>query len=176
MTGAIDRALADSSEPAALVESFATSTTRVQALSRLQALGAAALPAVRAGLKHPDWHVRHWCAIYLDHDGDRDSLGDLIPLLSDPATKVRLWAVHSISCEGCKAQGCGMDVVPLLIERLEKDTSSRVRKMAVAMLASLPPDARVVPALKAALNNETDGKIRLHADLGLRKYRDAGMT
>ena len=148
----------------------------LQSLARLQALGSVALPAVREGLKHPDWHVRHWCAIYLDHHADPDSLRDLVPLLSDPVTKVRLWAVHSISCEGCKSHECPLDTVPLLIERVDKDTSTRVRKMAVAMLATLPLDCRVVPVLKAVLNKEKDVKIRLHAEIGLRKYREAGMA
>ena len=175
MTGSPGPASPDPFDPAALVESFRESKERVETLARLQAIGPAALPAVRAGLRHADWHVRHWCAIWLDHNATPDSLRDLVPLLTDPSTRVRLWAVHSISCEGCKGHECPIDVVPLLVERVEKDASTRVRKMAVAMLSTLPLDSRVAPVLKAVLENETDARIRLHAENGLRKYSDASM-
>ena len=69
-----------------------------------------------------------------------------------------------------------MDVVPLLIERVEKDASTRVRKTAVALLTTLPLDARVAPAFEAVLEKETDAQIRLHAENGLRRYRDARMA
>ncbi len=176
MTGSPAPALPSPTDPAALVESFRESRLRVETLARLLALGPAALPAVREGLKHPDWHVRHWCAIYLDHNATPDSLRDLVPLLTDPVTRVRLWAVHSISCEGCKDHECPIDVVPLLVERVERDASTRVRKMAVAMLATLPPDPRVAPVLQAVLEREADAKIRLHAEIGLRKCREAGVA
>ena len=156
--------------PSALVALFADSTLRVETLSRLQQLGHAALPAVREGLKHPDWHVRHWCAIYLDRGADPATLGDLVPLLTDPEPKVRRWAIHSISCEHCKDYECPLDVVPLLIDRAERDPVKRVRKMAIAMLASLPRDARIPRVFERALVVEPDPKIRLHARLGLEKY------
>lgn len=46
-------------DPSALVASFSEASARVDAMFRLQALGADALPAIREGLQHPDWHVRH---------------------------------------------------------------------------------------------------------------------
>ncbi len=160
-------------DPAALVSSFADAALRVETLGRLQQLGVAALPAVREGLKHPDWHIRHWCAIYLDRGADPETLRDLVPLLTDPEPKVRVWAIHSISCEHCKDDECPVDVVPLLIERAERDSVPRVRKMAIAMLASLPDDPRIAPVLQRALVVESDAKIRLHARLGLEKYSTA---
>jgi HEAT repeat protein len=56
---------------------------RHEVLAALQRHGKAALPAVCDGLKHGNWQVRRWCAIFLDHDGDLRSLGLLIPLLRD---------------------------------------------------------------------------------------------
>ena len=109
-------------------------------------------------------------------NGDAASLESLLPLLHDPVAKVRLWAVHSISCQHCKDHDNPLDVVPLLIERIENDESLQVRKMAVAMLADSPPDARVVPIFKAVLQKERDRKMLLHTKRGLRKYRDAGIT
>jgi hypothetical protein len=42
------------------------------------------------------------------------------------------------------------------------------------MLATRPLDARIVPVLQAVLDKETDAKLRLHAELGLKSYRAAG--
>ena len=42
--------------------------------------------------------------------------------------------------------------------------------MAIAMLASLPRDARIPPVFEHTLVVEADAKIRLHARLGLEKY------
>lgn len=158
--------------PSALVASFSEASARVTAMFRLQALGADALPAIREGLKHPDWHVRHWCAICLDRTGTADVLGDLVPLLRDPEMNVRLWAVHSLACDQCKPYECAIDVVPMLVERLEQDASVRVRKMAAAMLCLQPLDPRARPALEAALARETDPKMRLHTERALARYRD----
>lgn len=163
----------DATDPAALVAQFADSALRVATLFQLNDLGDAALPAVRAGLKHPDWHVRHWCAIFLDRDADADTLTDLIPLLDDPEPNVRLWAVHSIACQHCKHDVCPIDVVPLLIERAERDPVVQVRKMAVIMLADSPRDGRIPAVLEAALAREQDRRVRLHARRGLAKYSAA---
>jgi HEAT repeat protein len=165
--------MTSTADPAALVAQFSDATLRVATLFQLNDLGDAALPAVRAGLKHPDWHVRHWCAIFLDRGSNAETLRDLIPLLTDPEPKVRLWAVHSISCQHCKDDGCPIDVVPLLIERAEEDPLVQVRKMAVIMLAELPPDARIPPVLERALAREQDRRLRLHAERGLRRYSAA---
>lgn len=161
------------SDPAALVASFAVAELRVETLSRLLELGKAVLPAVREGLKHPDWHVRHWCAIYLDRGADPSMLADLVPLLNDPEPRVRLWAIHSISCEHCKDYACPIDVVPLLADRADCDPVIRVRKMAIAMLAFLPRDPRIPEVFERALARERNAKILLHARLGLEKYRAA---
>ena len=158
-------------DPPSLVSSFAIAATRVETFFRLQALGDAALPAVREGLKNPDWHVRHWCAIYLDRGGTAEVLPDLIPLVRDPEPQVRLWALHSLACEHCKEGECQLDVVPLLVDRLEHDSHVRVRKMAAAMLFTTALDARVPAVLEAALARETDRKLRLHVERALTRYR-----
>ena len=158
-------------DPAELVNAFADGKRRFPTLLRLQSLGDEALAAVREGLKHPDWHVRHWCAIYIDRNGSADALHDLLPLLTDPEMNVRLWAVHSISCMHCKDYACPIDLIPLLLDRLANDPAMRVRKMAAAMLATLPPDSRVPAALEASLALETDAKLRLHAERALSIHR-----
>ena len=165
--------MTDADDPAALVAQFSDASLRVVTLFQLNALGDAALPAVRDGLKHPDWHVRHWCAIFLDRGADAETLRELIPLLTDPEPKVRLWAVHSMACQHCKDDGCPIDVVPYLIERADTDPIAQVRKMAVTMLVEMPRDARIPAVLERALTREQDRRLRLHAQRGLRKYSAA---
>lgn len=165
--------MTDADDPAVLVAQFSDAELRVVTLFQLNALGDAALPAVREGLKHPDWHVRHWCAIFLDRGADAETLHDLIPLLTDPEPKVRLWAVHSMACQHCKDYACPIDVVPHLIDRAETDPITQVRKMAVTMLAEMPRDARIRAVLERALTREQDRRLRLHAQRGLKKYSAA---
>ena len=92
--------MTDADDPAALVAQFADASLRVVTLFQLNALGDAALPAVRDGLKHPDWHVRHWCAIFLSRVGvvPEQQPVDIVPLLieqaeHDPVVDVRKMAV-----------------------------------------------------------------------------------
>lgn len=160
-----------------LVHAFADSETRVPAYFELgQFFGQDALAEIRDGLSHDAWEVRKWSAMYLDHHADDDALEDLIPLVQDPNHEVRLWAVHSVSCDGCKP-GCNpIDVVPLLLERIENDPSIRVRRMATAMLRERAPDARAVPVLKAVLVNEKNRKLRLHAQLAIQHYQESGLA
>jgi HEAT repeat protein len=134
------------------------------------------LPAVRDGLKHANGHVRRWCASLADNFADAQTLRALVPLLRDPEASVRVWAVHSLSCEGCKDGPNPIDAVPLLLERIESDPSLKVRRQAVAMLAHhRTPDVRVLPAFKRVVAEGTDRKLRLHAEHGLKRYAAAGL-
>jgi len=142
--------------------------TRFATYEALIGLGADALPALREGLRDPSWQVRRWCAICLDRVADEEALVDLVPLLTDPHPKVRLWAVHSLACDHCKdGVSCPIDVVPVLAERALRDPDIRVRRMAVIMLGSELIDARTVPVLEQLIRNETDRKLRDHALRGL---------
>lgn len=85
-----------------LVAEFATGQNRMPAFLALYSRGAEALPAVRRGLQHANWHIRHWSAILADNFADDETLRALTSLLNDPRAEVRVWAVHSLSCERCK--------------------------------------------------------------------------
>lgn len=162
-----------------LVEGFAAPTgeERFASYQALMAMGASALPAIRRGLRSPLWQVRRWSAMCLDQVADEESLADLVPLLEDPHPRVRLWAVHSISCDHCKDDvSCPIDVVPLLIERIRTDSNIRVRRMAVIMLGSEHEDPRGIPALEDVLASDSDSKIRGHAQTALERLRSVGPT
>ena len=63
------------------------------------------------------------------------------------------------------------------MDNIEHDDSIRVRRMAVAMLGHhVAPDERVVCVLEAVLAEESDRKLRLHAEEGLKRYREAGVV
>jgi len=164
-------------DPIALVDALARADERFDAYLQLRRLGEAALPALRDGLRHGHWEVRRWSAICLDQVADAEALEALVPLLRDPKSKVRLWAVHSIACEHCKpGVTCPVDVVPLLIDRVEHDDSIRVRRMAVAMLGTDFADRRALSVFGAILREETDRKLRLHAERGLARYAKLGLA
>src|SRR5262245_30990692 len=159
-----------------LVAEFADSNSRMAAFLALCARGPDALPAVREGLKHANWHIRRWCAALADNFADAETLHSLVPLLRDPKSPVRVWAVHSLSCETCKDGPNPIDAIPLLLERIESDESIKVQRQAVAMLAHhRRPDARVLPVFRRIMAAETDRKLRLHAEQGLKRYAVAGI-
>ena len=159
------------------VSEFTRGDRRYHAYQALVDLGPAALPAIRAGLRHGHWQVRKWCAICLDRVADADALAALVPLLRDPKAAVRMWAVHSLACNHCKEDvRCPVDVVPHLIERARHDESVRVRRMAVIMLATEFLDPRAAPVFDTLLDTETDVKVRAHAKEGRTRYRTAGLA
>lgn len=159
-----------------LVAEFASSENRMAAFLALCARGPEVLAAVREGLKHSNWHIRRWSAAVADNFADAETFYALVPLLRDPKAQVRIWAVHSLSCETCKDGPNPIDAIPLLLERLEADESIKVRRQAASMLAHhRTPDARVLPVFKRIVAEETDRKLRLHADQGLERYWAAGL-
>ncbi|MGH9383878.1 MAG: HEAT repeat domain-containing protein [Vicinamibacterales bacterium] len=162
--------------PEELVAEFANGQNRWAAFLVLYGRGANALPAVRKGLQNSNWHIRHWSAILADNYADGETLRALTPLLHDPKAEVRVWAVHSLSCEKCKDGPNPVDVIPLLLERIEQDSNIKVRRQALAMLAHhRTPDPRVLPILRKIISEEVDKKLRLHAEEGLRRYGAAGL-
>ena len=162
--------------PEELVAEFANGENRMAAFLALYTRGRAALPAIRDGFHDANWQIRRWCAIFADSSADGETLQALRPLLHDAKAEVRLWAVHSLSCENCKDGPNPVDAVPLLLERIEQDSSIKVRRQAVAMLAHhRSPDARVIPAFNKIAADESDKKLRLHAQQGLRRYAASGL-
>ena len=162
----------DGANPTDLVDALAGPNWH-SAYQSLVAMGTDALSAIRKGLHHEQWQVRRWSAACVDQTADAETLHALIPLLDDPKSIVRVWAVHSISCEHCRECANPIDVVPLLLRRLQLDTSIRVRRMAAAMLVHLPPDERATPVLETVLGSTEDRKLRLHVGRALARQRSA---
>ena len=83
------------------------------------------------GLRHESWRVRRTCALLLDRvDLTPESVAALTRALDDEHPQVRRKAVHTLTCENCKPNGCAVDVRPVL-GRAIGDPSSLVRSMVV---------------------------------------------
>ena len=163
--------------PEQLVDEFKNSANRMAAYLALYARGNESLPAIREGFKHANWQVRKWCALFADNFADAETLRAIVPLIYDPKSDVRSCVVHSISCESCKDGANPVDPIPLLLERIKRDESIKVRRQAVGMLAhNRRPDPRVMPVFKEVLANENDRKLRLHAERGLQRYASLGLS
>jgi HEAT repeat protein len=162
--------------PDELVAEFANGENRMPAFLALYSRGKEAVPAIRAGLAHSDWNIRRWCASLADNFADAELFRALVPLLNDPKAAVRVWAVHSLACETCKDGPNPIDAVPLLLLRIETDVSMKVRRQAASMLAHhRTPDERALPVFKRLLAEESDRKLRLHAEQGIRRCAAAGL-
>jgi nitrite reductase/ring-hydroxylating ferredoxin subunit len=125
-----------------------------------------------------NWRVRRGCAAFLDHHGKPGLLPELIPLLDDPKSDVRFWAVHALGCDRCKDEAClPIDPVPHLIRRLEQDESIRVRRQALTTLVwTRPGDRRILQICESLLAGESDRRMRLHAAYGVLKVRELGAS
>jgi len=83
------------------------------------------------GLRHESWRVRRTCAQLLDRvDLTPESAAALTRALDDEHPQVRRKAVHTLTCENCKPNGCAADVRPAF-EHAIRDPSVLVRSMVV---------------------------------------------
>lgn len=143
----------------------------------LVAAGHGGMEAVLQGLSHVNPRVRRGCADFLDHNGDDRCVLALSEALHDPVPYVRRQAVHSLSCQRCKASPLQVDAVAQLIAAAQSDSSIRVRREAVSGLSMQPRDVRVIPVLQALLRQETDRMLRKLAHHALKRhdptYREA---
>ena len=148
---------------------------RWKAYAELEGLGeeAASKLAIEM-LSHPTWYVRRVAAIYADHHPAPALLERLKLARHDPKAKVRMFAVHSLSCEPCKPGGNPVDAVPFIIRAMKEDKAPRVRRMAAVMLMLGAPEKRVVRAFHWVLENEGDEKVRRWATLGLERKSTEG--
>src|SRR5215471_8644262 len=134
----------------------------MEAETALVCAGQAGIDVVLQGLSHPNVRVRRGCAGFMDHHGTDACFEPLRQVaLHDPAPSVRRMAVHSATCQECKACPLTGDLIGLLIEVALSDTNRRVRLNALWALHQ-PQDARAVAALKSILR-DADPHLRIAA-------------
>lgn len=156
-----------------MVEQLGSRETLIAAWRALHGAGKDALPAIRTGLSSPNWRVRQWCATLIDTNWDEPSLRRLLLALYDPKLKVRKAAAHSLGCDRCKQGENPIDVLPYLEERLREDKSIKVRRTCAWTLAAQQPNRRIARVLRRALRDETDSKLRIAAQWGVKRYEDS---
>jgi hypothetical protein len=128
----------------AWVERFTIPHHAREAMWHLILSGPPALDAVRAGLAHDDPAVRLGCTQVLDHLVDDAALADLVEMVTDDDADVRVFALHALSCDRCKENGCSPDVrfvLPAAIDRLRHDEDRHVRAHAVGVVGQYSTSA-----------------------------------
>jgi HEAT repeat protein len=121
----------------ALLREFAFPHRAGPAYRTMLSAGPAALPAVRAGLRHPSGEVRLRCCQFFDQHLVPEVMDDLLALLDDPDERVRCMTLHVLSCDRCKQGSCRPEeaqVVPRAMALLEKDPDAHVRAHAAGLL------------------------------------------
>ncbi|GAA4582478.1 hypothetical protein GCM10023194_17290 [Planotetraspora phitsanulokensis] len=120
-----------------VVEALGSAPRTSSAYRHLLNRGRAAVPAIRAGLRHPDPVVREQCCRLLDHLLVEDAVEEMIAMLEDPVPSVRVAAVHALSCDRCKTDACRPDEASVLapgLRLLRHDPDAHVRAMAVELV------------------------------------------
>ncbi|MEV4298096.1 HEAT repeat domain-containing protein [Microbispora rosea] len=120
-----------------LVDALGSEPRRPDAFRELLRRGSAAVPAIRRGLADPRPVVREQCCRLLDHLLVEEALDDLTAMLADPDARVRVAALHALSCERCKTGACRPDrgvLLPRGIRLLHHDPDPHVRAMAAELV------------------------------------------
>ena len=125
--------------------------------------GAAAVPAIRRGLEHPDAAVRRACVNLLDQLVDEASVPALVAALRDPDVAVRCRALHALACDTCKQGACrpGEDLwVPAAIGFL-RDADPDLRAAAIDALGKVARHRTdAADAVVAAASRDPDRGLR----------------
>jgi hypothetical protein len=121
-----------------------------------------------AALLHPNPKVRRECLGVLDHAANDQSVDVFRHALGDPVPRVRLVALHGLSCDRCRVgELCVEDVVSDLLRTVAGDPNPKVRHLAVQLVAKLvQSDARVGPSLEKAASEDPDDLVRTVARAG----------
>jgi HEAT repeat protein len=128
----------------------------------LASRGDVGIAAAIWGLSHPNSRVRRGCAGFMDHHGTDACFAPLREVaLHDPDPSVRRMAVHSATCQECKACPLTGDLIGLLVEVALADTNRRVRLHALWGLHQ-PRDVRTRAALKRILR-DADPELQIAA-------------
>lgn len=159
------------SEAESLVTALADPARRESAFRNLLALGAAARPAIRAGLGDGRFEVRRLCALWMLRLPEPEDADALVPLLRDPRSRVRQVALVAISLAHAPTRA---ELVALLVERALLDESLRVRRQAVSMLAWQHAHPDLEGVFAELLRAESDPRLRKWAGVGLSRCAAVG--
>jgi HEAT repeat protein len=150
-----------------LVHALSSPPRRPGAYRELLGQGMTSLPAIRQGLRHPDAVVREHCCKLLDHLLVDEAVNDLIAMLDDTDARVRVAALHALSCDRCKTDSCRPDqavVLPLGISLLHHDPDAHVRARAAELVGRWThANSDAAAALTHARDNDPSPAVRKKA-------------
>jgi HEAT repeat protein len=154
-------------DAAPLIEDLARPHRAAAAIRILMRSGASAIPALVEGLRHPDAEARYQCCRLLDRALTADAMQPLLEMLDDPDARVRVSALHSLSCDRCKTDACLPTDGSLLrkaIELLASDPDAHVRAMAIeAVGRSVRTDRTAEAAIVRSLSTDPSPFVRKKA-------------
>lgn len=119
----------------------------------------------KAALEHPNGRIKRHALGLLDHHANDESTETFRLALGDPSARVRMGALHGLSCDRCRVgELCTDDVVPTLIAVLEHDENPNVRAMSLYPLVALAGrDERIAAAFARVAANDPDELVRASA-------------
>ncbi|HKU94729.1 MAG TPA: HEAT repeat domain-containing protein [Vineibacter sp.] len=169
-------------EDATLIEDLARSHRAAAAIRAFMGRGVASVPALVEGLQHPDAEARYQCCRLLDRWLTADAMQPLLKMLDDPDARVRVSALHSLSCDRCKTDACLPTDGPLLkkaIQLLDADPDAHVRAMALEAVGrsshiELAAEAAIVRSMSADPSPAVRKKARWYAPGGKIHERSKG--
>jgi HEAT repeat protein len=157
-----------SDEGADLIEALAVPYRATAAYRALLQLGAQALPAVRAGLRHDNADVRFHCCRFFDRYLQPDTLADLLGMLDDSDERVRITTLHTLACDRCKEGSCRpeeAEVLPRAMELLAEDPSAHVRAMAIEVVGQfVHSNQHAAAAIEAVVQSDPSSTVRKKAE------------
>lgn len=140
-----------------LVRALGSAPRATAAYFALLRRGVTGVPAIRQGLRDADAGVREQCCRLLDQLLVEDALNDLVAMLDDENARVRVAALHALSCDRCKQDSCRpaeASVLPPAMRLLAEDPDPHVRAMAVELVGRF---AHGSAGAEAALVRSRDG-------------------
>lgn len=126
-------------------------------------------PLAVAGASHDNWRIRRGCCRLLDDLAiTADSLAALETCLEDPEPRVRRAALHTLSCQHCKPEGCVLDQ-RAIFERMITDRNRRVREGIVGTLEWTAKGGWQRDLLVKVAQNDPSVHLRATAQKGLNR-------
>lgn len=121
-----------------------------------------------AATGHPKARIRVSVLDFLDHHASDASTDVFRAALSDKVPRVRLAALHGLSCQRCRTDALAEnEVVPAVSALATGDANTRVRHAAVLVLAAHSPRSAKARAALQVAATDSDGLVRQAAQAAL---------
>lgn len=132
--------------------------------------------AALAAITSASWKVRRACCRLLDDLAvTAETMAALQAAMDDEHPRVRAAALHSLSCEKCKPDGCTLDIRGVF-ERGARDRDAEVRGEVIGRLAWGSSDEWAVELMRRFAAEDPSAKLRRYAERGLARIAEQERT